>query len=169
MYPVKYLTYIQETGYFHLQATKPDTIGTALNDNPVGLAAYILEKFSTATDPAYLRINSNEYLNDFSLDSLLDNLMIYYLTNSITTAVRIYSEALSFHQMSYKLERVPIVVPSACARFRNEIQHQSDCILKEKHTKLIQSTFHEHGGHFAALQLPKVLYDDILSFVKKTL
>ena len=49
----KFANIIEETGYMHIQSTKPDTIGTVLQGNPVGLAAYILEKFSTWTNPAY--------------------------------------------------------------------------------------------------------------------
>jgi juvenile hormone epoxide hydrolase len=103
------------------------------------------------------------------MDALLDNVMIYYLTNSITTSVRIYSEALSKKQLGYNIDRVPLHVPSACARFKYEIFNKLDFVLKEKYKNLVQSTFHEDGGHFAALQLPKVLYNDFLSFVKKTL
>lgn len=169
MYPMPVMKILMESGYFHLQATKPDTIGTVLNDNPVGIAVYILEKFAFWTDSTYVSSKDGGFERDFHIDALLDNIMIYYLTNSITTAVRLYSEAFSTHQFDYDIDRVPIVVPSACARFKHEIVHQPDAVLKEKHTKLIQSTFHNPGGHFAALQLPKVLYEDFLNFVKKTL
>ena len=69
-----------ESGYMHLQATKPDTIGAALIGNPIGLAAYILEKFSTQTDRAFRKLPDGGLERAFSLDALLDNLMIYYLT-----------------------------------------------------------------------------------------
>jgi juvenile hormone epoxide hydrolase len=169
MYPVKYTQLLQETGYMHLQATKPDTIGAALNDNPVGLAVYILEKFIYCTNPEYVGLKDGGLEKYFTLDALLDNVMIYYLTNSITTSVRLYSEVFSKHQFDANIDRVPMTVPSACARFRHEIIHQLDFVVKEKFTNLVQSTFHEDGGHFAAFQLPDVLYNDFLSFVKKTL
>ncbi|XP_008768102.1 epoxide hydrolase 1-like [Rattus norvegicus] len=57
LYPYKekvFYTIMRESGYLHIQATKPDTVGCALNDSPVGLAAYILEKFSTWTKSEYL-------------------------------------------------------------------------------------------------------------------
>lgn len=55
LYPldIYYSNYLLETGYFHIQATKPDTVGAGLADSPAGLAAYILEKFSTATNKKY--------------------------------------------------------------------------------------------------------------------
>ena len=137
-----------------------------MRDNAVGLAAYILEKFSTCTNPDYRKLEDGGLDRDFNIDALLDNIMIYYLSNSITTAVRIYSEA--FGGLDYALSRVHTHVPVACARFKNEIMHQFDFIIKEKFRNLIQSNQFDDGGHFAALQLPKVLYEDILSFVQKT-
>lgn len=50
-----FVQYLRETGYFHIQSTKPDTVGVALNDSPLGLLAYIGEKFSTWTDPAFVK------------------------------------------------------------------------------------------------------------------
>lgn len=67
---------IAETGYMHLQATKPDTIGIALAQNPIGLAAYILEKFSTWTNYNYRDLPDGGLEKYFSLDNLLDNVMV---------------------------------------------------------------------------------------------
>lgn len=156
---------LEESGYFHLQATKPDTIGIALTGNPVGLAVYILEKFSTATDKDYRTLQDGGYEKDFKMDALLDNIMIYYLSNSATSAARIYKEAIHGKPM----DRVAVTVPTGSAHFKNEISHQLAFITSEKFKNLIHETFHLHGGHFAALQLPKVLHEDFVDFVKKTL
>lgn len=164
----KFFDLLQESGYMHIQATKPDTIGTALSGNPVGLAAYILEKFSTWTNPNFRNLADGGLLKYFSPDALLDNVMIYYLTNSITTSQRLYKEDLSGVVFDMNMDRVPVEVPVACARFRYELALIFDSVLKEKYPKLIQSTYHEDGGHFAAMQLPKVLYGDYLDFVRKT-
>ena len=153
----------------------------------MGLAAYILEKFSTATDLEYRKLDDGGLEKDFTMDALLvihkssklflkiikfsldlkDNVMIYYLSNAMTTAVRLYSEA--FGGLEYALSRVHTHVPFACARFKNEIMHQFDWIIEEKYRNLVQSNHFDHGGHFAALQLPNILYNDVLDFVKKTL
>lgn len=122
--------------------------------SPVGLLAYIQEKFILA----YPTHNH---------DALLDNVMIYYLTNSMTTAVRLYAEAMSAHQRKYDLARVPTNVPTACARFRYDISHLSDWQLKDKFVNLIQSTWYMHGGHFAAMEIPNVLYNDFVEFINK--
>lgn len=93
--------------------------------------------------------------------------MIYYLTNSITTSMRLYAESFSKKQRAYQLDRVPTDVPTGCARFKNDIVHSLDWQLKDKYTNLIHSTYYKKGGHFIALEYPKVLYEDFMSFVKK--
>lgn len=77
-YPImnNMLELLKESGYMHIQSTKPDTIGTALTNNPIGLAAYILEKFSTWTNLAYRDLEDGGLGKYFSMDSLLDNLML---------------------------------------------------------------------------------------------
>ncbi|KAH7715310.1 hydrolasealpha/beta fold family protein [Aphelenchoides avenae] len=60
--------FLKELGYFHIQATKPDTVGVGLNDSPIGLMAYILEKFSTWTNPDYLRLSDGGLEKKFTKD-----------------------------------------------------------------------------------------------------
>uniref|UniRef100_A0A8D8F6D7 Epoxide hydrolase n=1 Tax=Culex pipiens TaxID=7175 RepID=A0A8D8F6D7_CULPI len=163
----KFTQIIGEVGYMLIQATKPDTIGTALVGNPVGLAAYILEKFSTWTNPAYRALPDGGLEKYFTLDALLDNIMIYYLTDSITTSQRIYYEAFSQREMAIAVDRIPTKVPAACAKFRYELLHTIDWALKDHFTNLLQSNHFEDGGHFAAMQLPNVLYKDFVKFVEK--
>lgn len=151
----------------HIQATKPDTIGTVLLHNPVGLAAYIIEKFSTWTNPNYRNLADGGLEKYFLLDSLLDNIMIYYLTDSITTSVRLYKEDFGVKN-DPNMGRVPVLPPSGCAHFKYELAHQPEFILKDKFPNLIHNTFFDDGGHFAAMQLPKVVYNDIIEFVQKT-
>lgn len=159
---------ILETGYMHLQSTKPDTIGIALSNNPVGLAAYILEKFATWTFPQH-RSTPDGGLDQRTdlFDAYFDNIMIYYLSKSITTSCRLYSEAMSLKQRVHQLERVPTNVPTACARFKNDLAHEIDWVLKDKFTNLVQSTYYKNGGHFAALEVTSVLYKDFMDFIKK--
>ncbi|EAL40266.2 AGAP008686-PA [Anopheles gambiae str. PEST] len=163
----KIVELILEGGYLHLQATKPDTIGTALQNNPVGLAAYILEKFSTWTNPANRNLQDGGLEQHYSLDALLDNVMIYYLTDSITTSQRLYAESFSADELGKAYENIPTNVPAACAKFRHELFQYPDWILKEHFTNLMQSNHYNDGGHFAAMQLPEVLYKDIVQFVNR--
>lgn len=144
---------VRETGSFHLQATKPETLSAALG-TPIALAAYLLEKFESAL-PGHDR------------DALLDNLMIYQLTGAFTTSARMYAEDVSEAQTALELWRVETAVPTACARFANDIGQSLDWQLRDKYTNLVQSTWHERGGHFAAMEVPQVLYADFVEFVAK--
>lgn len=131
------------------------------------MAAYILEKFSTWTNAAYRDTNDGGLDKDFTKDALFDNLMIYYLSNSITTSQRLYAEAMTKRHLGMQLERVPTTVPTGCARFKNDLAHSFDWQLASKYPNLIQSTWYRHGGHFSAMQLPDVLYNDFIQFVRK--
>lgn len=128
--------------------------GAVLADNPIGLAAYILEKYS-------------HFFGVLSREAVLDNLTIYALTNSITTSARLYAEAYSAQQLAHNLQRVPTNVAAGCARFKNDIGHTLDWQLRDKYTNLIHSTYHKEGGHFAAMEVPQALHTDIRQFVEK--
>ncbi|XP_011495329.1 PREDICTED: juvenile hormone epoxide hydrolase 1-like [Ceratosolen solmsi marchali] len=169
MYPLSdHLTrLISESGYMHLQATKPDTVGVGLTDSPAGLAAYVLEKFSTWTNPNFTARDDGGLLQKFTVDELLDNLMIYWITSSITTSQRLYAETFNKAFRKLELNKIPVEVPAACAMFPNEIFYQPESLLSEHYTNIIQFTHLPRGGHFAAMEEPQLLADDIWSFARK--
>ncbi|KAI4471873.1 epoxide hydrolase 1-related [Holotrichia oblita] len=169
MYPISNVLEfnIRETGYMHIQATKPDTVGVGLNDSPVGLAAYIIEKFTTWTNRDWINRMDGGLLMKYDYTKLLDNVMIYWVTNSITTSVRVYAETLGKELMEMKLGSIPTDVPMACARFENEIFYQSDELLKHKFTNLLQTSDISDGGHFAALEVPQLVAEDLWSACAK--
>ncbi|XP_068144789.1 juvenile hormone epoxide hydrolase 1 [Drosophila tropicalis] len=158
---------LEEMGYAHIQATKPDTVGSALADNPVGLAAYIIEKFSTWTNPAFRNLEDGGLTKRFTYDQLLDNIMIYYVTNSITTSMRLYSESMNKAQLGLNVDSVPIQAKAGCAHFLHELAHTSDKQLANKFPNLIHTTHYTDGGHFPAFELPETLYADFTAFIKK--
>ncbi|EDV38012.1 uncharacterized protein Dana_GF13741 [Drosophila ananassae] len=162
----KYLELLKESGYFHIQATKPDTIGAALTSSPVGLASYILEKFQTCTNPG-LQQDFGAIVTVFGLETVLDNLMVYYLTNSATTAARFYLENVSKTYRDLQLDRVQTPVPMGCARFRFDLPSVTDWQLRDKFPNLKHSMYFQQGSHFAALEMPAMLYNDFTIFVRK--
>ena len=89
----KFYFSVRESGYMHIQATKPDTVGAALIDSPVGIAAYILEKFSTWTDPNNVKKSDGGLTEKFTLDELLTNIMIYWTSNNVASSMRYYKES----------------------------------------------------------------------------
>jgi len=101
----KFYFLLRESGYMHLQATKPDTIGSALIDSPVGLAAYILEKFSTWTNPSNVRKSDGGLTEKFTLDELLTNIMIYWTSNNVASSMRFYKESFVKITHEYQLDQ----------------------------------------------------------------
>jgi microsomal epoxide hydrolase len=71
-----------ETGYSRIQGTKPQTLGYGLNDSPAGLAAWIVEKYRTWSDC------DGDVEKQFTRDELLNNVMVYWVTGSITSSTR---------------------------------------------------------------------------------
>lgn len=126
-----------------------------------------MEKFSTWTNKNNRDTKDGGLEKYFTKDALFDNIMIYYLSNSITTSVRLYAEAFAKEHMGLQMERVPVKVSTGCARFKHDLAHEFDWQLKGKFPQLIHSTYHTNGGHFAAMELPDVLYNDFTQFVKK--
>ncbi|KAF5295494.1 hypothetical protein FQR65_LT10482 [Abscondita terminalis] len=169
MYPLSNLfsNMLLEFGYFHLQTTKPDTIGVALQDSPIGLAAYILEKFTTWTNPDWKNKEDGGLLIKYKYENLLDNIMLYWVTGTITTSMRMYAESVNKKQLSNNWEQIPIQVPAACAIFPYELIYMPETILKDTFKNLLQANHIERGGHFAAFEEPRLLAEDVWSAVDK--
>ncbi|NP_001121449.1 epoxide hydrolase 1 precursor [Xenopus tropicalis] len=158
---------IKESGYMHLQATKPDTAGCGLNNSPVGLAAYILEKFSTWTDPDFRDHEDGGLERKFSLDDLLTNIMIYWLSGSIVSSMRFYKEVVGKGFGTAKHDRVQVTVPTGVASFPNELVHCPPFWAKQKYVNIISFNYMPRGGHFAAFEEPELLAKDVQQFVGK--
>ncbi|KAJ3662799.1 hypothetical protein Zmor_007126 [Zophobas morio] len=168
IYPrlAKLANLVLESGYMHLQATKPDTVGVALNDSPVGLAAYIIEKFITWTNPAWKELEDGGLTKKYTYTALLDNVMIYWITNSITTSMRLYAETMSAAQRKLQVDRIPVTVPTGAARFTYDLMYSPTALLKEKFQNIVHVSDYD-AGHFAAFEEPKILSDDIFTAVEK--
>ncbi|XP_045618411.2 juvenile hormone epoxide hydrolase 1 [Procambarus clarkii] len=172
LYPLTnlYSMILRESGYLHIQASKPDTIGAALNQNPVSLAVYILEKFSTWTHKDNPNKPDGGLLGKnfpMSLDDMLDNICIYWFTNSITTSVRFYSENMNQKFISRGLDNNPCRVPAGLAAFPQELMSQPKNFLTHKYYNIVSYNEQPAGGHFAAMERPALLAADVHKFVSK--
>ncbi|XP_035659498.1 epoxide hydrolase 1-like [Branchiostoma floridae] len=161
----KFLLLLQETGYMHLQATKPDTVGFALNDSPVGLAAYILEKFSTWTNPANRDLADGGLEKYYTKDELLTSVMIYWTTGTITSSARLYKELFSGKAM--ETNAMLVTVPTGNAAFPHELGHNPEAWCSLFYTNLVHYTLMPDGGHFPAFEKPALVAADIRAFAKK--
>jgi len=150
----------EETAYIDIQATKPQTIGYALQDSPTGLAAWIVEKFRTWSDCG------GDLEKPFSKDELLTNIMIYWLTGSVTSAARLYYESRKTGNFSSPPIKVP--VPAAIAVYPAEILRPPRRWV-EYFYNVRRWTEMPAGGHFPALEQPDSLIADIRNFFCKDL
>ncbi|XP_069464936.1 epoxide hydrolase 1-like [Ambystoma mexicanum] len=158
---------LRETGYLHIQATKPDTAGCGLNDSPAGLAAYILEKFSTWTDAEWRHLDDGGLDRKIPLDDLLTNVMIYWATGSIVSSMRFYKENITREYNKTPDFRVGIYVPTGLAAFPNELMHTPRLWAQGRYRNIVSYTYMPRGGHFAAFEEPELLARDIQQFVAK--
>ncbi|ODN02962.1 Juvenile hormone epoxide hydrolase 1 [Orchesella cincta] len=156
--------HIRETGYIHLQATKPETVGVALSYSPSGLASYILEKFSFWTDEKLLSKEDGGISNKYDLDTLLDNVMVHWVGKSTTSFLRIYAETLNpLTSTQLSLDSVPTSVPVSCRNYPKELLAQPKFALMDKFQNLVRFTRAKTGGHFSAFEGPIELAADIVT------
>ncbi|CAH0697445.1 unnamed protein product [Spodoptera exigua] len=167
MYPILEHVYwlVRETGYFHLQATKPDTLGVAMADSPSGLLAYIFQLFSTGSRRRYYNRNDGGFSELFTREELIDNLMIYWMTNSFTTSARIYAEFANLRTLRMGIFAIPTPVPTWAIQAKDEIIYQSPTLLRQKFPNLVNTTVLNTGGHFLAFELPRVFANDVLNAI----
>jgi epoxide hydrolase len=144
-----------ERGYFLEQSTKPQTVGYALDDSPVGLAAWIVEKFRSWCDC------DGEIEKKFSKDDLLTNIMLYWVTQSGASSARIYYE----NQRAAGGPPRRVDVPTACAVFPKEISIAPRKWV-EAQNNVTRWTEMPRGGHFAALEQPELLVEDVRTFFR---
>ena len=150
---------LSEMGYFALQCSKPQTPAFALNDSPVGLCAWILEKRRTWSDCG------GDVETRFSKDDLLTTIMIYWLTQSYGTSARYYYEAVH-NPWRPSHNRMPVVeAPVGATAFHKELVIQPRR-WAERYSNLKRWTKFPSGGHFAAMEEPQALVGDIRAFFK---
>jgi pimeloyl-ACP methyl ester carboxylesterase len=147
-----------EVGYQQIQGTKPQSLGVALNDSPAGLASWIVEKFHGWSDIDQQSVDGLEA--KFTKDEILTDISVYWFTASITASTRIYYESRNFpasEPTGY------ITVPTAGALFPAEI-YITPRLWAESQYNIVRWTPMPRGGHFAAMEEPELLLEDVRAF-----
>lgn len=144
-----------EGAYAMLQATKPQTLAYGLNDSPAGLAAWIVEKFRSWSDC------DGNVEKRFSKDELLTNIMIYWVTETINSSFLPYYEG-QHHRMGNDAR---IKVPTAVAIFSTDLV-TAPREFAERFFNVQRWTTMPRGGHFAALEEPALLTEDLRAFFR---
>lgn len=148
-----------ETGYLQIQATKPQTLAYALNDSPVGLLAWIVEKWWRWSDCG------GELERRFTKDELLDTVMIYWVTQTAGTAARYYYEATHRPwRPSHALQPV-VQAPTCAVRYPVEMVHQPSAWIRRYHNLAAEPEM-VAGGHFPQMEVPELLVESIRDFYR---
>ncbi len=148
----------EETGYQSIQGTRPQTLSFALTDSPAGLAAWIIEKFRAWSDCG------GDVESAFSRDQLLANISLYWFTGAIGS---------SFFPYYFRVHRpwpIPqggtIGVPTGYSAFPREILRPPRSLAERTYTDIRRWTVMPRGGHFAAMEQPEALSNDIRAFFR---
>jgi len=147
----------EEGAYGHLQATRPQTLGIALNDSPAGLAAWIVEKLRGWSDCA------GDVERRFGKDQILTHVALYWFTETIHSSMRLYLESARTPLQLGAGERIK--PPTAVAVFPREAPSPPREWV-ERGYNLQRWTEMPSGGHFAAMEEPHRLAEDLRAFFR---
>jgi pimeloyl-ACP methyl ester carboxylesterase len=148
----------EETGYQWIQGTRPQTLAFGLSDSPAGLAAWIVEKFRAWTD-----CGGNPE-NAVSRDEMLANISLYWFTGSIGSSFWPYYARM--HGPWPIPEGKTVDVPTGYAEFPREILHPPRSLAARTYTDIRRWSTMSKGGHFAALEQPDALANEVIEFFR---
>ncbi|MDT7754471.1 MAG: epoxide hydrolase [Mycobacterium sp.] len=143
------------TAYMEIQSTRPHSLGFGLDDSPLGLAGWILEKFN-----AWCDIREGMPI---STDRLIDNLMLYWLTGTGTSAARLYCESTRAGTGPLDTWDGRVDVPTGYAVYPGEIL-QTPRVWAEKRYNVVHYALQDRGGHFAAFEQPELFAADVNAY-----
>jgi pimeloyl-ACP methyl ester carboxylesterase len=144
-----------DSGYSKQQSTRPQTPGYGLADSPAGQAMWILEKFWRWTDC------QGHPENVLSRNELIDNIMLYWLTNSGASSARLYWE--SFNRTAGGGGNNSVTVPTGCSIFPQEIVPTPRSWAERRYPNIVYWNKLEKGGHFAAFEQPELFVAELRS------
>ena len=144
---------VWDSGYARIQMSRPQTLGYGLADSPAGQAAWILEKFWSWTDC------DGHPENVLDRDELLDNIMLYWVTNSATSSARIYWESFGGRR-----SRPTVTVPTGFTVYPREIVPPVRAWVEESFPNVQYWATYDKGGHFAAFEVPDIFVNDLRTF-----
>ncbi len=152
---------VMQNGYRTQQATRPQTLSYAMMDSPVGVAAWLVEKFHDWSDVPTGRIEDAH-----SKDELLTNIMIYIVTRTFNSASWIYYGRREEGGRVLSPEGKRVEVPTGCAVFPAEMLRWPPRSYADRIYNITHWTEMPRGGHFAAMEEPEMLLNDIRAFAR---
>lgn len=145
---------MQLGAFLLLQGSKPQTLAFALNDSPLGYAAWVIEKFNDWTE------NNGKEENSFSKDELLTHIMIYLVSNTVQASLHTYYQWTKLNPTAY------ISVPTAVMQFPKEpIVPPKEWVQSQ--VNLLRYSISPSGGHFTAWENPVLFAEELKVFFKQ--
>ena len=150
-----------DSGYSQEHATRPQTIGYALVDSPVGLCAWIVEKLWSWTDC------DGDLENVLTRDEVLDNVMLYWLPGTGASSARLYWESIrQVNQAISGATTDTVAVSTGCSIFPRELQRPSRRWAAKRFLGIRHWNELDKGGHFAAFEQPELFVNEVRSFFR---
>jgi epoxide hydrolase len=144
-------------GYIQIQGTRPQTLAYGLTDSPAAQLAWIVEKLKEWTDPT-----SQLPEDAIDRDRILTNVSLYWFTRTAGTSANLYYEMA--HDMSTWMPKARSTVPFGVAVFDGHDVAIRRLAVRDQN--LVHWTEFDHGGHFAAMEMPDLLIDDVRKFFR---
>jgi pimeloyl-ACP methyl ester carboxylesterase len=148
----------EETGYTWIQGTRPQTLSFGLTDSPAGLAAWIVEKFRRWSDC------NGDVESVFTRDQLLANISFYWFTGAIGSSF--YPYYFRLHRPWMIPDGASVTAPTGYAEFPREILRPPRSLAEKMFTDIRRWTVMPKGGHFAAMEQPELLAQDVRGFFR---
>jgi len=139
------------SGYAKQQSTRPQTLGYGLHDSPVGQAAWIYEKLIDWTD------NDGAADTILTIDEILDNITLYWLTGTATSSAQFYWENAAADSAK-KVE-----VPTGITQFPGDLFNASRRWVERPYPQIVYWSEQTRGGHFAAWEQPEIFADELMA------
>jgi pimeloyl-ACP methyl ester carboxylesterase len=147
--------YTKGAGFARIMLTRPQTLGYSLADSPVDLAACLYDKFADWTD------SGGRPERALTKDEMLDDITLYWLTNTVTLAARLYWENNNINNINNNFNAVDISLPTAITVFPGEIYRAPGSWAERACHNLVYFNEAEEGGHIAAWEQPDIFAREI--------
>ena len=148
-------------GYFLEQATRPQTIGYALLDSPVSLAAWMLDHDTDSYEKITRAFVDGEPSGNLTRDHILDNITVYWLTGTGASAAREYWESGQAPSLAARQTPPPVSLPVGFGTFAGEIYRAPRSWVEKAYPNLIYFNEVDKGGHFAAWEEPELFSEEL--------
>jgi pimeloyl-ACP methyl ester carboxylesterase len=152
--------FTKNAGYGVMMVTRPQTVGYGLSDSPAGLAAWMYDKFAQWT------YSGGEPEKSLTRDEMLDDITLYWLTNSAVSSARLYWENNNNNFSASAQRTAEISIPVAVTVFPGEIYQAPESWTRRAYPRLVYFNEVDKGGHFAAWEEPELFASEVRAAFK---